>query len=82
VARSESSRKAQVEIGSLTLSLSDLQSAPFAADPASGGSPTAVRTRIRADETAISRGLAIRSEAGVPDGLLAAGRARLRSIRS
>jgi diguanylate cyclase (GGDEF)-like protein len=78
--RADSSRAAQVRVGSLALSVSDLQAAPFHADPRSGGSAAATRAEIRADETAISRGLAAHVQAGVPPGLLTAGRADLAAI--
>jgi diguanylate cyclase (GGDEF)-like protein len=78
--RADSSRAAQVRIGLLALSVSDLQSAPFHADRRSGGSPAAARAEIRVDATAISQGLAAHVQAGVPLSLLAAGRADLRTI--
>jgi diguanylate cyclase (GGDEF)-like protein len=81
VGRNDSSRDAQLQTSSLTLSLADLQSAPFNADPAAGGSATAIQARIRADEGSISRGLTIRSQAGVPLGLLSAGRSDLAKIK-
>jgi diguanylate cyclase (GGDEF)-like protein len=80
VDRASSSRVAQLQVSSMTLSLADLQSAPFNADPAAGGSATAIRARIAADERLISRGLSTRSQGGVPLGLLTAGRADLATI--
>ncbi len=64
----------------MKLSLADLQSAPFSADPRAGGNATASQLRIQADEQSISRGLTIRSQAGVPLHLLAAGRSSLSTI--
>jgi diguanylate cyclase (GGDEF)-like protein len=75
VARADSGRQDQLHITSLTLSLSDLETAPFDADPASGGSATATQLRIRADESLISRGLAAGGQAAVPPSLLSTGRA-------
>jgi diguanylate cyclase (GGDEF)-like protein len=81
VGRNDSSRDAQLKVSSMTLSLADLQSAPFNADPAAGGSATAIQARIRADEGSISRGLALRSQAGVTLGLLSAGRSDFATIK-
>src|ERR1035438_435563 len=75
VGRADSSRAAQLRVGSSTLSLSDLQTAPYDADPATGGSATVSRARIRADDGFISRGLTPGAQVGVSPGLLAAGRA-------
>jgi diguanylate cyclase (GGDEF)-like protein len=75
VGRADSSRAAQLQVGSATLSLSDLQTAPYDADPATGGTAAVSRARIRADYGLISRGLMLRDQVGVPPGLLAAGRA-------
>ncbi len=80
VAQAESRRQAQVQIGSLRLSVADLQSAPFTADPRAGGSPDKVAIRIQTDEATISRGLEARSQTGVPSSLLAAGRTALAAI--
>jgi diguanylate cyclase (GGDEF)-like protein len=80
VGRASASREAQLRISSMKLSLSDLQSAPFSADPAAG-SATASRVRIRVDEQAITRGLTANSQPGVSGGLLAAGRADLATLK-
>ena len=80
VQRDDSSREAQLQIGSLALSLADLQGAPFHADRTAGGSATAARAEIRADEEAISRRLLVGSQVGVPPSLLAAGRSSLAAI--
>jgi hypothetical protein len=79
VGRSSASREAQLRISSLKLSLADLQSAPFSADPAAG-SATASRITIRADEQAIAHGLTSRSQFGVSAGLLASGRSDLAAV--
>jgi diguanylate cyclase (GGDEF)-like protein len=77
VGRASSSREAQLEVSAQKLSLADLQSAPFNADPAAGGSATVSRARIEVDEQSISGGLTVRSQAGVPLSLLVAGRSEL-----
>jgi hypothetical protein len=74
VGRADSGRAAQLQVSSATLSLSDLQTAPYDADPATGGSATVSRARIRADDELISRALTLRAQVGVAPGLLAAGR--------
>jgi diguanylate cyclase (GGDEF)-like protein len=78
--RSDTSRQAQLAVSAITLSLDDLQSAPFSAVPAAGVPASVVSAMIRADERSILRGLTPRSQAGVPRGLLAAGRLQLASI--
>jgi diguanylate cyclase (GGDEF)-like protein len=80
VGRNDLSRDAQLQVSSMTLSLADLQSAPFNADPAAGGSATAIQVGIRADERAISRGLTPGLQVGVPLGLLSSGRSQLATI--
>jgi two-component system cell cycle response regulator len=80
VGQVSSSHEAQLRVSSQTLALADLQNAPFNADPAAGGSPTASRITIGADEGTIARGLTAHAQAGVPNGLLSTGRADLRVI--
>jgi diguanylate cyclase (GGDEF)-like protein len=80
VGRASSSRVAQLQAASVTISLDDLENAPFNADPAAGGSPTAALARIRTDEASILLGLTARSQAGVPASLLGAGRSELAAI--
>ncbi len=80
VAQSNSSRVAQLHVSSLKLSLANLQYAPFEADPALGASAAAGLSQIRADERAISAGLATRQQAGVPVSLVRAARADLARI--
>jgi diguanylate cyclase (GGDEF)-like protein len=80
VERASQSREAQLEVSAQKLSLADLQSAPFNADPAAGGSATVSRAKIQVDEQSISRGLTARSQAGVPASLLATGRSELATI--
>jgi diguanylate cyclase (GGDEF)-like protein len=82
VGRGSSSRVAQLQVSSMTLSLADLQGAPFAADPAAGGSPSSSTTRIQQDEQAISSGLTVRAQAGVPLKLLQSARGDLARIES
>jgi diguanylate cyclase (GGDEF)-like protein len=80
VGRASSSRVAQLQVSSLRLSLADLQSAPFSADPTAGGSAKASQARIQADQGSILRGLTVRSQVGVPVSLLTAGRSDLAAI--
>jgi diguanylate cyclase (GGDEF)-like protein len=63
----------------MRLSLANLQSAPFSADP-TAGSAAVSRIEITADEQVLSRGLSPRAQAGVPVALLAAGRNGLRMV--
>jgi diguanylate cyclase (GGDEF)-like protein len=77
VARSSSSREAQLQVSAMKLSAADFLAAPFSADPTTGGSPTESRTRISADKASIERGLANQSPVGVPGSLLRSGRADL-----
>jgi diguanylate cyclase (GGDEF)-like protein len=79
VNRASSSREAQLQVAAMRLSLANLQSAPFSADPAAG-SATVSRAEINADEQALSQGLTARAQAGVPLRLLAAGRNALTGI--
>jgi HD-GYP domain-containing protein (c-di-GMP phosphodiesterase class II) len=80
VGQVSSSREAQLRVSSQTLVLADLQSAPFNADPAAGGSGTASLIRIRADEGSISRALTAHAQVGVLTSLLSAGRVDLGAI--
>jgi signal transduction histidine kinase/ActR/RegA family two-component response regulator len=78
--RGRASRVAQLEIGAMRLSLSELQSAPFNADPRAGGSPVRVLAKIRSEEASLERGLAPHAQAGVSPRLLASGRADVERI--
>jgi len=80
VGRASASREAQLQVASMKLALSSLQSAPFNADPGAGGSARTARAVIQADEAVLSRGLTTRSQAGVPVELLTAGRASMSAI--
>jgi diguanylate cyclase (GGDEF)-like protein len=80
VARSNSSRVAQLQVTSLKLSLANLQYAPFDADPALGGSASAGLAKIHSDERAISAGLSVHLQAGVPISLIRAARGDLAAI--
>jgi diguanylate cyclase (GGDEF)-like protein len=82
VARASASREAQLHVSSITVALDDLEGAPFGADPAAGGSPAASTARIHLDQQAISSGLAVRAQPGVPLRLLRSARADLASIES
>jgi diguanylate cyclase (GGDEF)-like protein len=80
VQRSDSSRAEQLHVAAVTLALTDLQSAPFNAEPGAGGSPAASRAEIRADESSIARGLMDRAQSGVSLELMASGRSELSTI--
>ena len=82
VERASASREAELHVSSITLSLNDLQGAPFNADPAAGGSPSASTARIHLDQRGISSGLTVRAQPGVPLDLLRSARADLASIES
>jgi diguanylate cyclase (GGDEF)-like protein len=79
VGRTSLSNQAQLQVASMRLSVANLQSAPFSADP-SAGSPRASRAAIQADQRSLARGLTSSAQAGVPLRLLAQGRAGLRMI--
>jgi len=80
IARGDSSRADQLRAGAATLSLADLQSAPFNAEPRAGGDPAASLLEIRADERSISAGLSRRSQSPASSGLLIGGRTQLSAI--
>jgi diguanylate cyclase (GGDEF)-like protein len=82
VGRADSSRAAQLQVSSSTRSLSDLQTAPYDADPATGGSATVSRARIRADDGFIWRSLVPRRQVDVAPGLLAVGRTDFAKLES
>jgi diguanylate cyclase (GGDEF)-like protein len=82
VGRASTSRVAQLQVSSITLSLADLKGAPFAADPATGGSPSASTARIRTDQQAIASGLTARAQPGVPLSRLQSARADLARLES
>jgi len=63
----------------MRLSLANLQSAPFSADP-TAGSATASRAQIVADERSLSTGLNSHAQVGVPVDLILAGRRGLAMI--
>jgi diguanylate cyclase (GGDEF)-like protein len=81
VGRAYASHRAELQVSSLSLSLADLQSAPFNADRAAGGSARFIHARIAADEQTIARVLTSRSQRGIPPALLTAGRSDLGGIR-
>jgi diguanylate cyclase (GGDEF)-like protein len=78
--RADTSQTAQLNVGRLTLVLSDLQSAPFNADPHAGGDPSAVLAEVRSDVATLDRGLSRSDALDVPPRQLAAGRRDLRVI--
>jgi diguanylate cyclase (GGDEF)-like protein len=80
IARADSGRSDQLRAASATLSLADLQSASFNAEPRAGGDPAASLAQIRADERAISTGLMRRSQSRASSSLLANGHAHLSAI--
>src|ERR1700733_8661806 len=80
-----SSHAAELRVGAMALSLADLQNAPFDADPAEGGaavSPRISKARIERDEHAISSGLTVDAQAGVPVSMLQSARADLARVDS
>jgi diguanylate cyclase (GGDEF)-like protein len=81
VKRAGSSSAQQLQIKSLALSLDDLQSAPFNADPAAGGSAKASQLRIHTDETVIADGLMASSQAGVASSVLASSRSEFSALK-
>lgn len=80
VQQGSSSRDAEVQISSLTLSVAELGIAPFNADPATGGSATASRAKIASAESQIAHALTVRSQSGVSPGLLVRGRSDLAAL--
>jgi diguanylate cyclase (GGDEF)-like protein len=81
IARADSSRSDQLRAASATLSLADLQSAPFDAEPRAGGDPAAILVQIRTDERSISTGLMRRSQSPVANSILAGGRVELSALQ-
>jgi signal transduction histidine kinase/DNA-binding NarL/FixJ family response regulator len=82
VDRASAAHEAELQVSALKLALADLQSAPFSADPLSGGSAPLVQAEIHADEAALSRGLTVRAQVDAPASLLASGRNKLALIES
>jgi diguanylate cyclase (GGDEF)-like protein len=81
IAREDSSRADQLRAASATLALSDLQSAPFTAEPRAGHDTSAASLYdIRADRRSISTGLMARSQSLVAPSLLSSGRSDLAAI--
>ncbi len=89
VRRVDSSRRAELAIGVLTQTVTNLGAVPFSADPAFNPSPTAapaqlaasVARQIRDDEAALSEGLATASRTGSARSLVTTGQSSLASIR-
>jgi hypothetical protein len=82
VGRASSSRVAELHVSSMGLALADLQGAPFDADSATGGSPTASTVQIQRDEQAIASGLTVRAQPAVSVHVLESARADLASVSS
>jgi diguanylate cyclase (GGDEF)-like protein len=88
VQRVDSSRRAQLAIGSLTRTVTNLGAAPFTADAAfnPGAHPRGLASRvdheIQADEAQLEQGLLSASRAGVSSQLVAAGHASLGQVDS
>jgi diguanylate cyclase (GGDEF)-like protein len=80
----DSNRRAQVRVGSLSQTLTDLKAAPLRADPAAGGAstPAAVRAQIQRDEAALSRGLAGTTPLRASSASLAAAKSQLHGIHA
>ncbi len=89
VGRVDSSRRAQLAIGSLTQTVTSLGALPFSADPAFNSSPEArsphlaaqVSKEIQSEYAKISAGLSAASRAGASPGIVKAGRSSLRNAR-
>lgn len=89
VQRADSSRRAQLRVASLSLTVRDLEAAPFGADPAFNSGPDArspdlpqiVTGEIRANEAKISDALASAAGAGAPARIVAAGRASMNAVK-
>ncbi len=77
--RADTARRDQLRAASVTLALDNLQSAPFKADPAAGGSPLKIRRVIADDETTIAQGLSP-ADPDVPAAVVRAARQRLTEI--
>lgn len=88
--RVDSSRSAQLEIGSLSLTVRDLEAAPFSADPAfnSGSDARSVSLhaiilkKIAEDEARISHALSGAHREGAPLATVVAGRTALAGVRT
>jgi diguanylate cyclase (GGDEF)-like protein len=77
----DSNRRAQVRVGSLSQTLTDLKGAPLRADPTvSASTPAAVRAQIRRDETALSHGLADTNSLRASPASVAAAKSELAGI--
>jgi diguanylate cyclase (GGDEF)-like protein len=80
IQRIDTGRGEQLKVAVMTLSLSDLQSAPFNAEPSAGGDPARSLAEIRADESSIAEGLRARTQNTVSPRLLIQGRSQLTAI--
>ena len=80
IQRTDTSRGEQLKVTAMTLSLSDLQSAPFNAEPNAGGDPARSLAEIRADESSIASSLTSHAQDRVAPRLLSSGRSQLAAI--
>jgi signal transduction histidine kinase/DNA-binding NarL/FixJ family response regulator len=80
--RADSSADAQLHASVLTLTAADLGSLPLGSEPTGGGSATADRARIHADEASLSLGLVASTQDGATASLLAGGRSDLAAAES
>lgn len=80
VQRADSSRRAQIAIGSLRLTMAALKTAPFNADPRSGGSKSRVAGEIRSAEANLSQGLSNAARSGAPSATIASAKANLAKV--
>ena len=62
--RADASRRSQARVGSVKFTLTDLENAPFRADPRSGGSPTRAKASIDSDTRAIYADLSLLEASG------------------
>jgi diguanylate cyclase (GGDEF)-like protein len=89
VNRVDANRTAQLAIGKLTQTVTNLSAVPFSADPAFNSSPGGraphlariVASEIRKDEAKLSDGLAAASRSGAQASVVSAGRSSLARIR-
>jgi diguanylate cyclase (GGDEF)-like protein len=88
VHRVDASRRAQLAIGALTQTVTNLGALPFSADPAFNSSPAAhaphlgltVASQIRKGEAILAEGLSAASRAGAQPSLVTTGRVSLASV--
>ena len=89
VRRVDSSRRAEIAIGALTQTVTNLGAVPFSADPAFSSSPATqaphlaatVARQIHKDEAVLSEGLSAALRAGAEQSLVTTGRSSLAAVR-